>query len=188
MSPQRLADPSFLSESARTCAICGQASSIKPNASVGQYAEPGERCVMSRKPAEGPLKNWADWGKAVRSSGWCSLPLGFGMAAIGCLMLLVWGAATVVVVPAVCLFVGFALILGLRSLVYVQSVEPQYWQVRPPPPHCCPTCGYDLTANVSGVCPECGTACGAGQEASREETRQPETRQERDRTPAKRRA
>jgi hypothetical protein len=24
--------------------------------------------------------------------------------------------------------------------------------------NCCPECGYDLTANVSGVCPECGTA------------------------------
>lgn len=24
-----------------------------------------------------------------------------------------------------------------------------------PPNHCC-TCGYDLTGNVSGVCPECG--------------------------------
>lgn len=23
---------------------------------------------------------------------------------------------------------------------------------------CCPRCSYDLTANVSGVCPECGTA------------------------------
>ena len=22
----------------------------------------------------------------------------------------------------------------------------------------CPTCGYDLTANLSGVCPECGKA------------------------------
>lgn len=26
---------------------------------------------------------------------------------------------------------------------------------RPPPGHC-QTCGYDLTSNVSGVCPECG--------------------------------
>ena len=25
------------------------------------------------------------------------------------------------------------------------------------PPHCCRSCGYDLTGNVSGVCPECGT-------------------------------
>jgi hypothetical protein len=23
---------------------------------------------------------------------------------------------------------------------------------------CCPACGYDLTANTSGVCPECGKA------------------------------
>jgi len=22
---------------------------------------------------------------------------------------------------------------------------------------CCPNCGYDLTGNVSGICPECGT-------------------------------
>ena len=24
---------------------------------------------------------------------------------------------------------------------------------------CCTSCGYDLTGNVSGVCPECGEAC-----------------------------
>jgi hypothetical protein len=24
----------------------------------------------------------------------------------------------------------------------------------------CPQCGYDLTGNVSGVCPECGEATG----------------------------
>jgi hypothetical protein len=23
---------------------------------------------------------------------------------------------------------------------------------------CCPACGYDLTGNTSGTCPECGTA------------------------------
>lgn len=27
---------------------------------------------------------------------------------------------------------------------------------RRPPPHCCQHCGYDLTGNVSGICPECG--------------------------------
>ena len=26
------------------------------------------------------------------------------------------------------------------------------------PAHCCPQCGYNLTGNVSGVCPECGEA------------------------------
>jgi hypothetical protein len=25
-------------------------------------------------------------------------------------------------------------------------------------PGCCRSCGYDLTGNVSGICPECGTA------------------------------
>lgn len=28
------------------------------------------------------------------------------------------------------------------------------------PPGCCRHCGYDLTGNVSGRCPECGCACG----------------------------
>jgi hypothetical protein len=28
------------------------------------------------------------------------------------------------------------------------------------PPHCCQSCGYDLTGNVSGVCPECGRTRG----------------------------
>jgi hypothetical protein len=33
------------------------------------------------------------------------------------------------------------------------------WQLdrRPPPGHC-QRCGYDLTGNVSGQCPECGSA------------------------------
>lgn len=27
------------------------------------------------------------------------------------------------------------------------------------PPHCCQRCGYNLTGNVSGICPECGSPC-----------------------------
>lgn len=35
------------------------------------------------------------------------------------------------------------------------------------PPHCCQQCGYDLTGNVSGICPECGAeAARIGQEDS----------------------
>ena len=30
------------------------------------------------------------------------------------------------------------------------------WQDRRPPKGHCQTCGYDLTGNVSGPCPECG--------------------------------
>lgn len=30
------------------------------------------------------------------------------------------------------------------------------WRDRPFPPHTCQQCGYDLTGNTSGVCPECG--------------------------------
>ena len=34
-----------------------------------------------------------------------------------------------------------------------------WWRERRPfPPGCCRTCGYDLTGNVSGRCPECGGA------------------------------
>jgi hypothetical protein len=33
-----------------------------------------------------------------------------------------------------------------------------WWRDRFTPPGCCPHCGYDLTGNVSGRCPECGTA------------------------------
>ena len=31
------------------------------------------------------------------------------------------------------------------------------WRTRPPPPGHCQNCGYNLTGNVSGMCPECGT-------------------------------
>lgn len=31
---------------------------------------------------------------------------------------------------------------------------------RRPPPGCCRKCGYDLTGNVSGRCPECGVTVG----------------------------
>jgi len=34
-----------------------------------------------------------------------------------------------------------------------------------PMSNCCRDCGYDLTGNVSGVCPECGTAIPAEQKA-----------------------
>lgn len=32
-----------------------------------------------------------------------------------------------------------------------------WWRDRPIPPGHCQRCGYDLTGNISGCCPECGT-------------------------------
>jgi hypothetical protein len=34
------------------------------------------------------------------------------------------------------------------------------------PPHCCHKCGYVLTGNSSGVCPECGTSVASGSTAA----------------------
>ncbi len=34
------------------------------------------------------------------------------------------------------------------------------------PPGYCKKCGYDLTGNVSGICPECGTPVKAGKPQS----------------------
>jgi hypothetical protein len=49
--------------------------------------------------------------------------------------------------------------------------HPLAWVVgarrRPPPGHC-QSCGYDLTANVSGRCPECGAAAEAAPVAAAE--------------------
>jgi len=47
-------------------------------------------------------------------------------------------------------------------LVTIFAVMPAFcliqWVRRPARPGACRACGYDLTGNTSGVCPECGTA------------------------------
>ena len=57
------------------------------------------------------------------------------------------------------------LMVALRVVVVITLVLPFFWVVkrirRRFVPHVstarCPACGYNLTANTSGVCPECGT-------------------------------
>jgi hypothetical protein len=49
------------------------------------------------------------------------------------------------------------------SLILISLALPFIWLVRPHPrrvtnPSVCSACGYNLTGNTSGVCPECGTA------------------------------
>ena len=56
-----------------------------------------------------------------------------------------FGASHYVFVP---IWVPFLILAGLTVWV---------WHFRAPyPSGCCQQCGYDLTGNVSGMCPECG--------------------------------
>ena len=48
-------------------------------------------------------------------------------------------------------------LLALPILWFCSFVRRELWLVRCPVVACL-TCGYDLTGNVSGVCPECGKA------------------------------
>lgn len=54
---------------------------------------------------------------------------------------------------------GFAVPLGSPLLILL-PVSVALWRHnrRRPPKGYCQTCGYDLTGNVTGVCPECGEA------------------------------
>ena len=50
---------------------------------------------------------------------------------------------------------GLAVTVGLAFRR--RYLTPQLWRVMP---HTCGGCGYDLTANASGTCPECGRPAG----------------------------
>ena len=52
---------------------------------------------------------------------------------------------------AVIVYVGGGIGDALNSLWIRPRIERML-------PHLCPACGYDLTGNQSGVCPECGRA------------------------------
>ncbi len=50
--------------------------------------------------------------------------------------------------------------IPLWVLILVLGLPMAYlWATRPVDPYACTTCGYNLTGNVSGNCPECGSAC-----------------------------
>jgi hypothetical protein len=52
--------------------------------------------------------------------------------------------------------------LWIPFLIVAPPTAFLWWRDRRYPPHCCQTCGYNLTGNVSGVCPECGEKVEAG--------------------------
>lgn len=55
------------------------------------------------------------------------------------------------VIMALPMCVGLALSIWIQERIIDRCIREES-------PHTCPHCGYDLTANVSGLCPECGTA------------------------------
>jgi hypothetical protein len=60
--------------------------------------------------------------------------------------------------PRADVFVPYWMPAVVFSMLLMVSAMARFgWRYRPPA-HCCTRCGYDLTGNTSGVCPECGTA------------------------------
>ena len=55
-------------------------------------------------------------------------------------------------------------LVALFLAVYPVFASYRLYRNRPPPPGHCQSCGYNLTGNVSGVCPECGAAVDADAE------------------------
>jgi hypothetical protein len=52
---------------------------------------------------------------------------------------------------------GLILPLWIVLLTVALPISFLFWRDRRRiPPHCCQSCGYDLTGNTSGTCPECG--------------------------------
>ena len=53
-----------------------------------------------------------------------------------------------------------ALVTAIAPVRFIVRWHRRRWQPMPEAPQCT-SCSYDLTGNVSGVCPECGTKVGA---------------------------
>ena len=66
-------------------------------------------------------------------------------------------------------FVSRTVAVRCWAAALMLAVLPIVWIIRRlrqrPKVGCCPACGYNLTGNTSGVCPECGTPTAAGAKA-----------------------
>ena len=90
--------------------------------------------------------DWSGWSIDVTNVDFSfdfsfSNVLGLGSPLIG-----TWLGVSYVVIPLI-----FPLLLIAIPTAFA------WWRRRRPRPGHCRSCGYDLTGNVSGVCPECGT-------------------------------
>jgi hypothetical protein len=75
--------------------------------------------------------------------------LGFGHHADGSLQLGIWWSANAIPLWAIAALTAIAPLLWLRRWIRGRRLRRH--------PNLCTACGYDLTGNVSGRCPECGT-------------------------------
>jgi len=98
----------------------------------------------------GPLAFLAAWGLAVES------PPAFRDAVSGLLRSTV-GWLLLILVPVVMLWVTWLALVFAHVWRDLRLARCQRERVAR---GLCPRCGYDLTGNVSGRCPECGTRVG----------------------------
>ena len=120
-----------------TCPECGH-----PIAEVG-IVEPGEVDSLF-------IRNLSRRRKIA--AGW----LFVGLAAAGTALLLAFGVLdwrVFILVYGICL-------LGVWTTAeYLRARQPERYTGRS-----CPHCGYSMTGNTSGVCPECGNKISTGPE------------------------
>ncbi len=100
---------------------------------------------------------WTGYGDALL----LSVSSGSVLVVFGCLKTLLtsgWGVSTLLwYIPFMIVFAGVVFMLAPFLLMSVFIwVRRRYWPIYED--GCCFNCGYDLTGNVSGTCPECGHA------------------------------
>ena len=90
----------------------------------------------------GPHLRLADWPDALSYGTFWTCELGFWMPS------LVRGPYSSLILPIWVLVIVAAIGISFSMLRRLRRARPG----------CCNSCGYNLTGNVSGRCPECGTA------------------------------
>ena len=116
------------------------------------HLAPDERDRVLTAASAKALRDWRSW----------PVPVACGLCAWACAALGLWGAKVVHPVldtqlPA-WLAVGIIPIPLAFHLAFLRVLRPF---VRRELPAHCRHCGYDLTGNRSGTCPECGTRAAA---------------------------